>query len=166
MAVKDLIPTLGKRRLPMERVDDDNPFQMMRREMNKMFDDFFHDYHPARFGQGVTWNYPHIDLKENEKQVIIEAELPGMDENDISVSLNNNVLNISGEKKQEKEEKKGKYYHVERSYGSFHRDIPLHCDVEDSRAQASFKKGVLKITLPKTSQSQRQIKSIPIHTDS
>ena len=165
MTVKSLIPTLGKRRLPTARFEEDNPFQIMRREMNRLFDDYFSDYRPTLFHKGVDWNYPTIDIKENDKQVVIEAELPGMDEKDISIALSNNVLSISGEKKQEKEEKKGTYYHAERSYGSFHRDIPLHCEVEDEKVQASFKKGVLKITLPKTQEAQREIKSIPIHAD-
>ncbi len=165
MAVKDLIPTLGKRRLQIQKFDDDNPFQLMRREMNRLFDNFFHDFRLTPFGEGIKWNYPQVDIKENDKEVIVEAELPGMDEKDINISLSNNVLSISGEKKQEKEEKKGKYYHVERSFGSFHRDIPLHCEVELDKAQAAFKKGVLKITLPKTSEAQRKLKSIPIQID-
>ncbi len=165
MAVKDLVPTFGKRRLPIQKFDDDSPFQLMRREMNRLFDNFFHDFRLTPFGEDLAWNYPRVDIKENDKEVIIEAELPGMDEKDIDISLSDNVLSISGEKKQEKEEKKGKYYHVERSYGSFHREILLHCEVEQNKAQASFKKGVLKITLPKTPKAQQKAKSIPIRID-
>jgi len=165
MAVKDLIPNLGRKRQDIQIFEDENPIPMMRREMNQLFNNFFHNFQLAPFNKEMAWNYPKIDIKDKNKELVVEAELPGMDEKDVNISLSNNVLSISGEKRQEKEEKKGKYYHVERSFGSFHRDIPLHCKVEFGKAQATFKKGVLKVTLPKTAEAQKKVKSIPIHTN-
>ncbi|GIK40693.1 MAG: hypothetical protein BroJett011_45260 [Chloroflexota bacterium] len=92
---------------------------------------------------------PRVDVTENEKEVRITAELPGLEEKDIDVSLSNDVLTISGEKKAEREDKGDNYYRMERSYGSFHRSIPLPTEVDTDHCDATFKNGVLQITLPK-----------------
>jgi HSP20 family protein len=82
--------------------------------------------------------------------VVVSAELPGMDDKEIDLSLSHGVLTISGEKKQEKEQKGRNYYHMERSYGSFQRSVSLPAGVDTSKAEAVFKKGVLTVTVPKT----------------
>jgi len=163
MAVKDLIPTFGRKRLAVQDYDYENPFQLMRREMDRFFDRFG-DFGLMPFGRDLEMGFPKIDVRDAEKEVVVEAELPGMDEKDISISLIDDVLRISGEKKQEKEERKGTFYHVERSYGKFNREIPLHCEVDLDKAEAKFKKGVLTIKLPKTPEERQRAKSIPIHT--
>ncbi len=123
-------------RLPM--------FSSFQEEMNKMLDNFFgrEDY----FGMG--WS-PYIDIAENDDEIIIKAEIPGIDAKDIDISIAGEVLTIKGEKKEEKENK-GKHYHrVERSYGSFTRTIDLPAPVITDKVKAEDHNGVLEITLPK-----------------
>jgi len=163
MSIKDLIPAFGnKKRLPVRRFDTENPFQALQREMNRIFDNFFRDFRLAPFSERFGGMFPQLDIKETDKELKIEAELPGMDDKDIDISLSDNMLTIRGEKRQEKEEKGGRYYHIERSYGAFHRDIPLPCEVETDKVDAVFRKGVLSITLPKKPESKRKEKKIEI----
>ena len=162
MAIRDIIPMRNKREVPVRRSGNENPFQKMQHEINKLFDSFFDDSQIAPFGRGFESTFPKIDIKDNDKEVIVEAEVPGMDDKDIEISLSNNVLTIRGEKRQDKEEKRDQYYFAERAYGAFHRDIPLHCEIEQDNVQANYKKGVLIIKLPKTPAAQQKIKSIPI----
>ena len=103
-----------------------------------------------------------MDVKETDKEIHIIAELPGIDEKDIDVSLSQNTLTIKGEKKSEVEDNKEGYHRVERRYGSFHRSIPLPCEVNDEKIAAHFKKGVLTVQLPKTPQAQKVRKIIHI----
>jgi HSP20 family protein len=103
-------------------------------------------------------------VKENDKNYQVTAELPGMDENDIEVTLDNNALTISGEKKQETEDKGQNYYRMERSYGSFQRSISLPPGIESDNIDANFNKGILTITLPKTTEAQQHTKRIPVKT--
>ncbi len=123
-------------RLPM--------FSSFQEEMNKMLDNFFgrEDY----FGMG--WS-PNIDIAENDDEIIIKAEIPGIDPKDIDISIAGETLTIKGEKKEEMENK-GKHYHrVERSYGSFTRAINLPAPVMTDKVKAEDHNGVLEITLPK-----------------
>jgi HSP20 family protein len=95
-----------------------------------------------------------VDVAEMEDEIKVSAELPGLDNEDIDVSLSDDVLTISGEKKEEKEEKGKNYYRSERSYGAFRRDIPLPSQVDADKVDAVFQKGVLTITLPKTAEAK------------
>ncbi|MBN2010752.1 Hsp20/alpha crystallin family protein [candidate division KSB1 bacterium] len=162
MAIKDLIPSWKKHDVPVQRVGLENPFQAIQREMNRLFDNFFNDTRMSPFRSNEIGTFPQINIREDDKTITVEAEVPGMDEKDIHISLSNNVLSLHGEKKQVKEDRKGQYYHMERSYGSFQRAIPLQCEVDDTKVEASFKKGVLKVVLPKTPEAQRKTKRIPI----
>jgi HSP20 family protein len=101
-------------------------------------------------------------VSETDKEIKVSAELPGMDDKDIDVSLTRDALTIKGEKKEEKEDKGKDYYKMERSYGSFTRSIPLPVEVDTDKVQATFKKGVLEITLPKTAKAIQETKKIPI----
>jgi HSP20 family protein len=92
---------------------------------------------------------PKISVTEEGDNIVVEADMPGIDKKDISVTVNENTLTIKGEtKKEKKEEKKGKYYYNERYYGSFYRTIELPKTVDDKKAKASYKDGVLRIELP------------------
>jgi HSP20 family protein len=101
-------------------------------------------------------------VSETDKEIKVSAELPGMDEKDIDVSLTRDSLTIKGEKKQETEDKGEDYYRMERSYGSFTRSIPLPIEVDTDKVQATFKKGVLEITLPKTARAIQETRKIPV----
>jgi HSP20 family protein len=145
--------------LPLKRRTDkiaarreyENPVLAIQDEMNRMFDRFFTDpFDLAPFEQGTLREFsPRIDVSETEKEVRVVAELPGLDEKDIQLELEQDALLISGEKKSESEDKGKNYHRVERSFGSFTRIVPLPAAVEADKVNAEFKKGVLTVTLPK-----------------
>jgi len=105
---------------------------------------------------------PVIDETEDEKAFHISVELPGMEEKDVEITLSDRRLTIQGEKKQDKEEERKDFYRRERSYGSFRRTLELPGEVDASAIEASFKKGVLMIELPKTKEAQAKVKHIDI----
>jgi HSP20 family protein len=105
---------------------------------------------------------PSVDVRETPTEFVVEAELPGMEEKDINVTLNNGVLTLKGEKKSEREEKKENYHLMERSYGSFQRTLQLGDTIDPDKVKAAFDKGVLKITLPKRPEAVKAEKRIPI----
>jgi len=163
MALRNLVP-FGRKGVPAKR-EDENPFALLRREMDAMFDNFFNtlDIEPFEGRLGVFT--PKMDVTETEKEIVVTAELPGLDEKDIDVSLQNDRLTIKGEKKEEKEGKGKDYYRMERSYGSFSRTIPLPVEIETDKVEAKFKKGVLTITLPKTARAAAETKSIAVKVE-
>jgi HSP20 family protein len=127
-------------------------FTSLQNDMNRMFDDFFSrsfGMRPFGFDEGWKQFQPRIDVVDDEKEVKVTAELPGLDEKDIELTLNQNLLQISGEKKVETEDKGQNYYRMERSYGSFRRSVQLPAEVDTEHVEAIFKKGVLTIVLPK-----------------
>jgi HSP20 family protein len=153
-----------------------SPIANLRREFDRLFDEMnapfwptpFHrslfDYMP--FGRAeAAVNVPAVDIEEKDNAYEITAELPGMDEKDVEVKLSNGGLLIKGEKKSEKEEKKKNYYLSERSYGSFERYFGLPEDVDADKIVASFKKGVLTVTLPKSAQAKPSEKKIAIKSN-
>ena len=141
MNIKKMVPWRRERALAQR-----DPFALLRREMNSLFDDFFS---PGAVGPLEVFT-PQVDVKDTGREVQVTAELPGLDEKDVEITLSGDTLTISGEKKEEKEEKDEERYHLERTYGAFRRTLPLPCEVDPDRATASYKKGVLTITLPKT----------------
>lgn len=122
--------------------------------MDRLWDSFF-ERRPARVEEAVEW-LPTLDVSETKNDYVIKAELPGIDPKDIDISLTNDLLTIKGEKKQEKEEKEENYHLIERSYGSFTRSIRLPGQVQSNKINASFKNGVLKVTLPKTEEAKKK----------
>jgi HSP20 family protein len=155
MGFKDLIPwNNGGREVGIHRVTGGNPVFALHREMNRMFDDVLRGFDLAPFGQtralnGLSW--PQIDIDETDKEVHITAELPGLDEKDIRLEIANGVLSISGEKKTESEDKARRF--SERCYGRFERRIPLE-DVDGDKTSATFKNGILTITVPKSAEAK------------
>lgn len=149
------------------------PFDNLRREVDKLFEDFDGGFWrmPARrslfdfapFGRTQTGaGVPAVDIAEKEGAYEITAELPGIDEKNVEVSLANGGLTIKGEKKIEKEEKKKDYFLSERRYGSFERYFTVPEGVDTDKISAEFKNGVLKVTLPKTAEAQKQEKKIAV----
>jgi HSP20 family protein len=135
--------------------------------MNSLFDNFFRgfDVAPRGFAAGDMGMFtPSVDVKENEKEFIIKAELPGVEEKDIEVTVANDSVTIKGEKKEEKEDKDKNYYYMERSYGSFSRVIPLEAEIESSKAEARFKNGILDIKIPKNQNAKAKGTKVPIKT--
>jgi len=109
------------------------------------------------FGNWPTYEnrvWPAVDVAENEDAIIVKAEVPGCKADDIDISVHGNTLTISGEKKQENEQKEKGYYHLECSYGSFRRDLTLTNDVDTAKIDAAYKDGVLTVTLPKAEEAK------------
>jgi len=147
-------------------------FQSFRGEMDRLFDRFssgfgfpslrrMFDIEPPWRG-AFTFSVPAIDMSEDEKAYKISAELPGIDAKDIDVSVTGDMLVLKGEKRQEKEEKDKNYHFSERTYGSFQRAFELPASVDRNKVVADFSKGVLTITLPKTSEAQKPVKKIEV----
>ncbi len=143
---------------------DKDPFHSLHREMNSLFE---------QFGRGLPSNWsnpdgrflaPTVDVAETDDEMTVTAELPGVAEDDMHLSLVDNILTIKGEKKAEetKEDEDKKYRLVERSYGSFQRSIPLAFKADPDGVKASFKDGVLKVTIPKPADAEPKSSRIPI----
>jgi HSP20 family protein len=164
MTLRNLVPSFSKKRVPVS-YDSDNPFSLLHRDMDSLFDDFFSGFDIEPFGKRYSSFSPDIEVSESDKDIKISAELPGLDEKDIDVSLTDDTLTISGEKKEEKESKDKGYYMKERSYGSFKRSIPLYTEIEADKIDAHFKKGVLTIKLPKTRKEVEAKKKITVKID-
>ena len=170
MSIKDLVPRFshGRDPLPMRR-DEADPFRDFQREMNRLFADFFGEAPLAVRGGEPEWSpaafVPRVDVAETDKEVKVSAELPGLDEKDIAVELQDDILTIRGEKKSEAEQKGKNWFRREQSYGSFHRSIQLPAGVDSSKATAQFKKGVLTVVAPKREQDKANHKTIPIQTE-
>jgi HSP20 family protein len=140
-------------------------FSAMRDEMDRMFGRFERDWvFPSLFGrEGATAALlPELDVREGTNSIAIEVELPGVEEKDISVTLTNGVLTIKGEKKQEKQEKSENYHVTERSFGSFQRSLRLPEVVDDTKVEAKFDKGVLKVTAAKKPEAVKAERRIEI----
>lgn len=120
--------------------------------------------HPDRSEFGWTDLMPAMDVVDKAKEIQVRAELPGMDESDIDVTLSDSTLTISGEKKQEHEQgdQDSGYYLAERRYGAFRRTLPLPDGVDHEKVSASFKKGVLTVHLPRTSEAQKNKRKVEV----
>jgi len=130
-------------------------FDRLRKEMDRVWDSFFEGRPGRRNREEGEW-LPSLDVAETKGDLVVRAELPGMDPKDIDISLNEGVLTIRGEKKQEKEEKEEGYHLIERSYGSFTRSIRLPKEVQSEKIEASFKNGILKVVLPKSEEAKKK----------
>ena len=168
MPISDLLPWNRERsKYEFQRKDDQNLINL-RNEMNSMFDEFFSN----PFSMSPLWRgmemqdkfIPGIDVSETDKEIIISADLPGMDEKDIHLSIEGDILTLSGKKVKDTTTKNAQFHSIERSYGSFSRSISLPVKIEVDKIDASFNKGVLKINIPKTVNTESQIKKIPIKT--
>ncbi len=137
----------------------------MQPDMNRIFDDFWRRFDLPTLGwleRAERAPSPDIDISEDDKEVRITAELPGVDETDVEVLLADQVLTIRGEKKAAREKKEKNHHLVERTYGSFERSIHIGSEVDEKRIKASFDKGVLTVTLPKTAKAKEKYRRIPI----
>lgn len=119
-----------------------------------VFDKFFNDFYPLSMLKEKAELYPAFDMVENEKEYVVSAELPGMDIKDIDVTLSDGLLTVKGEKRQEHEDKGEDYHRIERRYGSFHRSFRIPGKIKMDGVDANYKDGILRLTLPKTKESQ------------
>ncbi|HXX34118.1 MAG TPA: Hsp20/alpha crystallin family protein [Thermodesulfobacteriota bacterium] len=129
-------------------------FERVKRQMDRFWDSFLQGGLTRR-GEEEEW-LPSLDVAETKNELVVKAEVPGMDAKDIDISLSNGMLTIKGEKKQEREEREADYHLVERSYGSFTRFVQLPSEVQSDKISASYKNGILKITLPKSEEAEKK----------
>lgn len=153
MNMQSLIP--WTRRAPTTWYRESDPFMTLQREMNRLFEDTFRSV-----SGGAIGNWPRIDLTDEEDHIRVEAEFPGMTEDDIDVTLKDNVLTLSGERKVESDD--AERHISERFFGQFTRQIPLGCEIDEDNVEASFDKGELTIRLPKTESARSDAKRIEI----
>jgi HSP20 family protein len=144
-----------------------DPLSALRAEVDSLFDNFIGGL-PAfsgMFGTSAGRSFPltpHMDVRETDKEIVVEAELPGIDEKDLSLAIQDGVLTIRGEKKHEQDEEKENYRVMERRYGSFQRSVRLPDTVDEGKVEASFNNGVLKVSLPKRPEAIGTQRTIPI----
>ena len=158
MNLQSIIPWKKEERSLARGRGDGDPFAQLQRRMNSVFEDFFGRSSSDLWGDDAGEFLPRVDVSETGKEVRITAELPGLDEKDVEVTVTNNMLTIKGEK----EEEEGDYYHSERSYGYFDRTIALPQGIDADNAKAKFKKGVLKVTIPKKPEAQSSRRKIEL----
>ena len=167
-------PARSGRNVPVAHEEGWQPFVGLRREIDRLFEDFLpagwrepsrptiFDFDFGRPGSAAFQVAPAMDVVEKEKAFEITAELPGMDEKDIEISVSNGAIVIKGEKSEEKEEKEKEYFMSERRYGSFRRSFQLPETVDADRIEAAFAKGVLTVKLPKSVEAQKSEKKIEV----
>lgn len=150
---------------PAPRFSD--PFSALRAEMEQLFDNFSFGRFPSlpsvmakSNGEGIMM--PSVDVHENDKQIVIEAELPGIEEKDVTVTVQDGILTVKGEKKFEKKEEKEDYHTMERRYGSFMRTMRLPDTADEEQISASIDKGVLTVTVAKKPGSAPKERTINI----
>lgn len=160
-----ILPWSAKR-LPVRR-EDDQAIHSLRHEVNRLFEDFlwapWEGSSPMMTDDEMFGAVPtRIDMSETDKELVIRAELPGLADRDIEVSVNQEMLTIRGEEKQEKEQNEKGWYRMERQYGSFSRSIPLPYEIDVNKIEALFKNGVLTIKMPKLAIDQKSGKTISV----
>lgn len=164
MAIRDLIPwgrqDSASRPPVASQGSGESPLLTLHREVNRLFDDVFRGFDAPSLGASrLSW--PHVEVSETDSELRITAELPGMSEKDVDISVEDGVLTLRGERRSESSDKASGY--SERFYGRFERRIALPGDVDDAKAAASFKDGVLTIALPRSPEADRG-RRIPIDT--
>lgn len=162
MNMRDLIPW-GRQESTVPttyRSEESNPLVSFRRDIDRLFDDFFRGALPS-FGLGRSFTaWPSVEVSESDREVRITAEVPGMSEKDVELLLEDGVLTLRGEKKSETQDKDRGY--SERYYGRFERRLALPSGVNEEGAKADFRDGVLTVTLPKSPEAERG-RRIPIN---
>jgi HSP20 family protein len=142
---------------------ENNPFMAFHGHMNRLFNEFLHDFdHSPIFGSNASTRWPNIEVSETEKDIKVLAELPGIDEKDVSVDLRDGVLTLKGEQKRDSN---GSGY-SERSHGKFERSIQLGSEIDPEKATTSFKHGVLTIAFAKRLDAKKQVKHILVGRES
>lgn len=159
MNLKSLVPwSAPDRGNAATRYSEDNPIATMHREMTRMFDGFFRGFDEPLLGNG-QFGWPHVDVRENDSQFKVCAELPGLEEKDVEVTFSDGVVTLKGEKRLENDSP----LYSERWSGTFERQIVIGDAVDPENVKATFKNGVLTVILAKKPEARRQVKRIEIN---
>jgi len=160
METRAMLPVFGRRGLFA-------PLANLREEMDRLFNDWLKDFEPMRALEGEYGYMPYLDVRETEAALEVVAELPGVEEKEVTIELTKEALILSGEKKFEKEEKEEKegFLRRERRFGAFYRSIPLPWEVDVAKAKvvASFVNGVLTVKVPKPTEVLKATRKIAIN---
>jgi len=163
MNVRDLVPWRreGDERGLTAR-GGSSPMLTLHREMNRLFDDVFRSFDAPSLQAAASWSsaWPILELEETDKEYRVSAELPGLDQGDVEITVEDGVLTLRGEKRIENEDRTRAF--SERFYGRFERRISLDRDIDEAKANASFRNGVLTVILPKSAKAAERAKRIPI----
>jgi HSP20 family protein len=154
------LPSLIRRNREVAPTSAD-PFLTLRREMDRLFDEAFRGFGLPMIPDAATWA-PTVDVRETENGLEVVAELPGVNEKDVEVTVSDGVLTLRGEKNIDRNEKSNGWHIVERSQGSFTRSIALPMDVDQDKASAEFKNGVLRIVLPASPGAEKKVRRIAV----
>ncbi len=144
------------------------PFEDLRREVDRLFEDFGRGWPGIRpmnlepLFRNVGWSNPAVDIAEKDKAFEITAELPGVEAKDVEVTLRNGNIILKGEKQEDKEEKSKDYHLQERRYGSFERSFSMPEGVDIGKIEAAFKNGILTVALPKTADAQKPVQKVEV----
>lgn len=166
MANRFLTPYSGSRG-SMERLPGFMPFVDLQRQMNRLFDDVFGETagtEGSTEGTQARWMTPRIDVSEQENEIRLTAEIPGVSPNEVDVTVEEDMLIVRGEKKAESERDRGNYHVSERSYGRFQRMVQLPFSPDPDQIRASFDNGVLTVTVPRTEQARERARRIEVQT--
>lgn len=164
MAIGDLLPWGGRRTPSAYRSEEANPFLSLHREMNRLFDEAFRGFSPGLPAAFAGTRWPQVDVVENEREFRVVAELPGLEEKDVEVLLDGTLLTLRGEKRVEHQGEEGGTLHAERVHGRFQRILDLGSEVQEDKVAATFRNGVLTVTLPKNPEAAVKAKRIPVNT--
>ncbi|RME61870.1 MAG: Hsp20/alpha crystallin family protein [Candidatus Dadabacteria bacterium] len=174
MRLRDLVPWRSKK-VPVKRnLAEATPLMSFKNEMDRLFNSFFGDWLPTAFTDVMPSTFsrewgafsPSIDVQETDREIIVKAEVPGLEEKDLDLELTDEALIIRGEKREEIEKSPDKHtYYRETSYGSFERYVPLDVEIDSDRVEASLKKGVLTVTLPKREPSSSSRRKVSIKAE-
>ena len=137
--------------MSISRWDPFRDLSVLQERMNRLFEDAGRGYRGDDASATTTWS-PAVDIFETENEIMVKAELPGIERKDITLNLDNNVLTVKGERKFEKETRQENYHRIERSYGGFSRAFSIPAIVDDEKIRADYKDGILTIALPKKEQ--------------
>ncbi len=165
MNLGSLMPWRERAQMPATRDGAYDPFLSFRREMDRVFDDFLNSFGGRAMqpssggGRGLT---PSIDVAESDKEVVVTADLPGLDNGDFEVTLTGDMLTIRGEKKEEREHQDGETYVAERRFGRFSRSLRLPFEVKDENVDAHYDKGVLTVRIPKPEGAPKAVRHIEV----
>ena len=166
MKVKDLISRSPSKRAVQQQSESPHPVRALQSDINRVFEEFWRSFHlpfsRLRDDNGGTVTEPSIDVRETDQELEVKAELPGMEEKDIEVGVTPGLLTIAGQKESERETQEQSYVLRERSFGRFERVIPLPDGVDIDSAKATFKNGLLTISIPKTREAQAALKRVAV----
>ena len=167
MTWREMVPWRSAGKVPMRY--EGGPISALQQELNKVFGSFFSGFpfEPVSqlWGKGFETFSPKVNIQETETELVVKAELPGLDEKDIHLAIGEDYLTIQGERKHEGERKEGGSSYYESSYGSFQRTIPLDVEIATDKVDAALKKGVLTVRLPKSDRARRETKKITVRAE-